>query len=60
MKYIKAVHAKTHLEYKELRSSRDSQISGGGYDSSGNSCRGAGFIINLLTGELGNPVMPKR
>lgn len=50
-----------------------SHISGGGYDSSGayctisgecnssgNSCRGAGFIINLLTGEIGNPVMPKR
>ena len=50
-----------------------SHISGGGYDSSGayctisgecnlsgRSCRGAGFIINLLTFELGNPVMQKR
>lgn len=50
-----------------------SHISGGGYDSSGayctisgecnssgRSCRGAGFIINLLTNELGNPVMQKR
>lgn len=50
-----------------------SHISGGGYDSSGawctisgecnssgRSCRGAGFIMNLLSGELGNPVMAKR
>lgn len=50
-----------------------SHISGGGYDSSGayctisgecnvsgRSCRGAGLIINLLKGDVGNTVMQKR